>query len=80
MLPWYPVATYMLMVCDVCMPLNSSLLVVSVLLQMAVCIAGRREIGAVTALRGRYKVVHSFPCGIKELHTPYNFTVRCCNP
>ena len=70
----------MLMVCDVCMPFNSSLLVVSVLLQMAVCVAGRREIGAVPALRGRYKVVHSFPCGIKEYHTPYDFTVRCFNP
>ena len=70
----------MLMVCDVCMPFNSSLLVVSVLLQMAVCVAGRREIGAVTALRGRYKAVHSFPCGIKEHHTPYDFTVRCFNP
>ena len=70
----------MLMVCDVCMPFNSSLLVVSVLLQMAVCVAGRREIGAVTALRGRYKAVHSFPYGIKEYHTPYDFTVRCFNP
>ena len=38
------------MVCDVCMALNSSLCVVLVLLQVAVCVAGRREIGAVTAL------------------------------
>ena len=51
MLPWYLVATYTLMVCDVCMALNSSLCVVLVLLQMAMCVAGRREIGAVTALR-----------------------------
>ena len=41
------------MVCDVCMTLNSSLCVVLVLLQMIVCVAGRREIGAVTALRGK---------------------------
>ena len=41
------------MVCDVCLALNSPLCVVLVLLQMAVCAAGRREIGAVTALRGK---------------------------
>ena len=71
-LPWYLVATYTLMVCDVCMALNSSLCAVFVLLQMAMCVAGRREIGVVTALRKRYRFVHSFPCGIKEYPTPYN--------
>ena len=64
------------MVCDVCMALNSSLCVVLVLLQMAMCVAGRREIGAVTALRGKkVQGCSYFPCGIKEHHTPYNFTV-----
>ena len=41
------------MVCDVCMVLNSPMCVVLVLVQMIVCVAGRREIGAVTALRGK---------------------------